>query len=237
MMTLFTAHTNEKSGKDKYGEPIEIRKSENAEVFIEKYSLSGAVAYGSLDGNRISREPATILNVNTKNSAAFFDAIIHISIKDIESLRSEAVKTLNGSYLGWLFSRSIDKIRYYNSGNKYDIKSSLLKGRIYSYVDGVGIIESDFIGNMFYGASMGNLQTLGGCLHDGDFLQDTGIDDVFDSHAIIVGYRYGRTGITINTFKSISNIVLDKSTISNGKFYHTYDIEDKGKSNEIKLNN
>lgn len=237
MMILFTAHTDEKSGKDMYGEAMEVRKSMNAIPFNQKYTISGALARGELDGDLISRTPASVLSINMKHKEAFFDAISHVNVNSLESMRKAAINTLDDSKLGWLFMRGYDKWRYFRGGATYDIKSKTMKGRIFSFVEGIGMMESDYIGNLFYGSVMAGYQSLGSTLHDGDFLQDTGIDDVFDSHSIIVGYRYGGNGISIETFKAIKNIVLEKATISNGKFYHTYDILDNGKSSQINVDN
>ena len=233
MLSIFTAHTYEKSGADENGKRYEIRRSMNSDKFSNQYSISGADAYGEVDNQRDSRLPASVMALNNK-SPFFNNAVVFINIRTLESLRQEAVSTLKNrwwSLLDW------DKIKYFNHGTQYDIKFKLLRSFPYAYLEGVGLIESDYIGNLFYGSVISNFESLHSALFDGDFLQRSGTDDAFDSHAIIVGYKFGSQKITIHTFQSIKNVILDKATYINGKAYHEYNISVNGQDETIKTNN
>ena len=84
------------------------------------------------------------------------------------------------------------------------------------------------MGNIFYGAVMRNFQTLDRTLHDGDFLQNDGIDDVNDSYGLVIGAYFGCSKIEKNTFKFNDRVQLDKTTTSItsnfGGLHHDYKI-------------
>lgn len=221
MLILFSAYTYEKTGEtDASGNSTDRRYSIFSNDFNNKYSISTDHAFGYLSGERISRIPASVLTVNNK-SPFFYNAVAHINIQTLETLRREAVATLKGR---WLSPLDIDKVVYFNSGSQYDIKSRQLRSFAYTYLDGLGLTESDYIGNIFYGSVMSNFESLSSALHDGDFLQRTGTDDVFDSHAIIVGYKFGKQALTLSTFQSIQKVQLEKFTTLQGKYFQQYNI-------------
>lgn len=127
----------------------------------------------------------------------------------------------------WLSPINIDKISLFDHGEEYDIKARELRGIPYVLINGVGLFESDFVGNVFYGSVMSNFQSITESLTDGDFLQNLGVDDVFDSFGIILGHKYGSRAITRTTFESISNIQLYKETFIHGKAYSTYTVNER----------
>jgi hypothetical protein len=221
MLTLFSAYSVEKTGaNDANGNPTERRYSIFSSDFNNKYSISTDQAYGYLNGARISRLPASVIAINN-NSPFFNNAIATINIQTLESLRQEAVSTLKGR---WLSPLDLDKLKYFNNGSKYDIKSKQLRSFTYTYLEGVGLTESDYIGNVFYGSVISNFESLSSALHDGDLLQRTGVDDVFDSHAIIVGYKFGKKALTLSTFQSVQRVQLDKFSTSQGRYSQQYNL-------------
>jgi RHS repeat-associated protein len=221
MLALFSAYTPEKTGaNDANGNPTENRYSLFSDVFNNKYSISTDQAFGYLNDVLISRIPASVLSIN-KKSPFFYNAVARTNIQTLESLRQAAVGTLKGR---WLSPLDLDKLKYFNNNAQYDIKSKQLKSFAYTYLDGVGLMESDYIGNIFYGSVMSNFENLSSALYDGDFLQRTGIDDAYDSHAIIIGYKFGKQALTLSTFQSIQRVQLDKFSTAQGKYFQQYKI-------------
>jgi RHS repeat-associated protein len=121
---------------------------------------------------------------------------------------------------------TFQKIAYFYHGKTYDYKETVAKGYPITYVKGIGMFESDHLGNILYGNVVGNLTD---AIHDGDFLQDGGIDDPYDSYSLALGYTaylkltkddmirvfaFKKTVITIGelkTFKTVINYINHNS--------------------------
>lgn len=190
-------------------------------VFLNKFTITQGNVFGEINqrpNNRFPTKVETVIPV-----AMDLELMVEIKISALERLRQEAVKTIKGSFKPIAF----DKVKYFDHKAKFDVKHALLKDRAFVFIEEVGLFESDFIGNLFYGAVMANFQHLDNTLNDGDLLQSTGVDDPLDSFGIIVGYIYGKNGITKNTFNNIKSVSLYKRTVKEGMYYHYYEIDDK----------
>ena len=95
-----------------------------------------------------------------------------------------------------------DKIRLFFHYAKYDYKRKFANKNLdYTFIEGVGAFANDFVGSLVYGMWTGYKdQSLSSSLHDGDYIQwdlpitgikggsMDGVDDIYDSFAIAVGW-------------------------------------------------
>jgi hypothetical protein len=233
MLTLFTVSTPE-THKRQDGTEYEKRYSMFANDFSSKYSLNSSTSFHNIiDSERresTGRMGTSVISLNLKYPR-FGDAVKVISVEELEKVRNQAVNDIKNSWK----PLSIDKFTLFANQKKYDIKSQLLGGYQFTYVRGVGVFESDYLGNLFYGAVMSRFQSLTSTLTDGDYLQSSGYDDVHDSHAIIVGFFEGKAKITLQTFRKIKQYQLYKFTQIQGKVYSEYEITNRDTGKELIL--
>jgi hypothetical protein len=191
--------------------------------FLKDYSLNKANSPNSqTDGMEDNRVQAEVITVNNSNKY-FSLAIGSVSTSTLEAKKAEAKAFIRKSWQpNWLI-----KFNYFNDDCKYDIKKKLCGGMPFTYIPGVGLYESDFIGNVFYGSVWADFQTLQTTLHDGDFAQKSGTDDAYDSYGITLGNLYSRHNFRV-TLASYINVSMSKTTLTVtnnfGGLYHFYEI-------------
>lgn len=237
MMRLFTVKTHE-THTDPWGEEVEIRREMSSGAFFSQYTLNGSY-HTIIDSERKEFSGSTpvmsILSVNTGH-ASFSEAVNVIGVESLENIRSTTVSHLKSR---WWSPLTVDLLKYFPHGGKYDVKSRLLGKSPLVYINGAGLFESDYVGNLVFGAIMANFKSLTSSLTAGDGFQDTGFDDVSDSHGIIIGHFEGESKISLSTFQKVSRYTLDKWTFIQGKVYSEYNIDmlDSGKELQLKTNN
>jgi len=226
MLKLFTVTTDIQSGQIIDPETgivmgtFEKRFTKKSFEFIAEYSISKTNATHISLGETVGRVQATVIEVN-KSAVGFDRAIKTFAVDKLEEWRRLAVNDIKSSFLPLFF----DKLNLFNHNSKWDIKSKYFKSP-FVYIEGVGLCESDYVGNVFYGSVMRNFQSLENTLNDGDYLQESGIDDVHDSYALIIGNHLGAKSIGIHTFNQNYRITLEKTTtlVTNNfsGFHHDY---------------
>lgn len=234
MLKLFSVYTNERHTLEN-GDNYEMRYDMFANDFNAKYSLNYTQTFHQIiDSERkefTGRQGARVLQIY-QQMPKFGEAIMVIGISELDKERAAAISDIKSR---WISPLNVDKLALFGNDKKHDVKKKLLRGFAYTYVNGVGIFESDYLGNLLYGAIMSNFQSLSNSLSDGDFLQNTGYDDVFDSHAIIVGHLEGKSKISLTTFERINSYNLEKFTQIQGKVYNEYDIHISFPSRDLNL--
>ena len=215
MLGLFTVYTDD----DRKGEMGYAKFNRTYQTTAENYSFT-------VNGNDATLPYAKFLSVNTGNQ--FFNrAVITVTLDQQNANRQEAINHIASARS----TSTLDHATKWNSfyhGKRFDIKDEgrLLDGFFLTYVEGVGVFESDFLGNLHYGNIWSGFQSLQRTLHDGDWGQrgttingvavPDGVDDPLDSYGLFLGWRNSGLALTKETF--IKTISFTKATTVSGMY-------------------
>jgi hypothetical protein len=163
------------------------------------------------------RNFSEIINVNS-NLDLLSKAMKVYTLSEINKFIREAISFVSSRYDGF---PDIAKFRHFGHKCTFDWKHHYGGGYTFVYIDGVGVFETNFVGNIFYGRIASVLgQKLSRTLYDGDWYQKKlpvsglywktldGIDDPLDSYALALGGLF-IGGLDENTFKRIKTFKKD----------------------------
>jgi hypothetical protein len=229
-LVLFTAYSSEKTGENNTENVIQVDYSN----FKEKYqTISPDISMSINNSNIVIKKYAKFLSANS-NLELLKKAVFVTNLLEIGSKMDESDKYAGGTNL---ICQECVLNRYWGHGDIMDYKSQVANGMKLTYIEGIGIFESDFVGNLIYGWAWGGYDhSLSTFLGYGDFLSDdmkfkTGkgivldidkVDDVYDGYAIALGSimreLYSTSGVGLKNF---NNIILDfnKKTNHSKTFY------------------
>ena len=195
---LFTVYTEDDfKGEMQYGQ------------FIEKYQmLTDGKAAMVEDGRKANiRSYAKFLEANP--STELLRRAMHVTtVGDINAFTAMAVEEVGGRGSGF---SDWEKWTVFDHGEEGDYKDQQANGMFLTYVVGVGVYESDHIGNIVYGSVARQVgQGLGRTFYDGDFLSRGNVDDPLDGYALAMGNLFGQSGVSAITLLS-SSFTLSKT--------------------------
>ncbi len=186
------------------------------------------------------RSYAEIQKIN-QNKSLLTKAMPVFTLKDLNNFIDEAVKFVRKKEATG-FSDGI-KWDYFGHEDKFDWKHHKGKGFRMAYLEDVGVIETNHLGNIVYGRIAANLgQATQRTLYDGDWYQSNlpvsglywstldGIDDPLDSYALALGGLFSGP-LTINSFSKIISFDKDVDAV-----WTAWD-DNNTTSYEIKYNN
>jgi hypothetical protein len=197
-LLLFKAYTN-----DEYKGELGVKE------FQSKYQMLAKKVSSSTDGASNDKQYAEFISINS-NKKLVKKALFITTIGQLNNFSSKALSEVGGVGGGL---NSLEKITLFNHGEEYDYKSQMAKGFGLTYVEGVGIFESDHLGNIIYGSVAARAgQGLNSSLYDGDWLTNGAkTDDPYDSYSLAMGHFFGQKGIT-KTMLKMNNVNFVKTT-------------------------
>jgi hypothetical protein len=203
----------------------------SSDVFLSQFHISGGdKVTHTYNGRRVVRENAKVIWANTE-STLFWQAVSFLDFQYLNSERARMIQRVEeSSGTDWMI-----KLSLFTSNEEGDIKSNWSR---LVWLNGVGLLENDFVGNVFYASVWSRFQNLENTVWDGNELQNQweyngfkvsfGLDDPIDSKALIGGHLFAKTGLSINTFRSLNSIHIDGiSRVMGNAVYHDYEINTK----------
>lgn len=138
---------------------------------------------------------------------------------EINRINNDLSNSTSFTHAGW---GDLAKYNNFDHGEQGDIKANghLLNGMIFTHIEGVGLVTSDFVGNVVYGYVASAHQNLRTTFRDGDRLQRGGVDDPYDSYALLLGDIAGRNriGLTVSSFST--SIYMKKTATASGHYWN-----------------
>jgi hypothetical protein len=193
----------------------EQKKDMTSDDFIAKYQISAERLSHKINDVEQAKPYAKVLTVYSENE--HFRKAIYVT--DLKSLNKEygRLKNLVGDAISFL-----DKLRYFRQGATGDFKTTTAK-KLFTFVEGVGLFQSEDIGNFIYGmilSNSGENSMIG--MQNGDALQSS----YKLNHSIEYEYRQLKLNTTekLNAGNVISAVddVIDSYYIYAGAYVGTY---------------
>ncbi len=181
----------------------------NSDVFLANYQMLAKRLSASTDGASNTKPFVTFLGLNS-NKELVKKALYMTTVNDLNKFASNGLADIGGKGGGL---SSWEKWTLFNHGEEYDFKSQKAKGFGLTYVEGVGVFESDHLGNIIYGSIAARAgQGLNSSLSDGDWLTKGGnSDDPYDGYSLAIGHFFGNRDIT-KSMLLMNNVSFVKKT-------------------------
>lgn len=191
-----------------------------ASDFTQKYQMLAKQVSSSTNGVSDSKPYAEFISANS-NTKLLKKALFVTTVGGLNNFATNALNSIGGKGGGL---SSWEKWTLFNHGEEYDYKSQMAKVFGLTYVEGVGIFESDHLGNIIYGSVAARAgQGLNSSLYDGDWLtKGAKTDDPYDGYSLAMGHFFGQKGITKTMLKMNNVNFVKTTTITTLTYNHGY---------------